>query len=137
MFVGSKYIAFVRLLFWLALAFALVMALLPHPPSLPIDSFGDKFEHMLAFSVLAILGAMGYPGMSLPALGERLSFLGALIEVCQSIPSLHRDCDIRDWMADTLAVIVALLLVRLVRNRQRTGVASNDLTDSERAARLP
>ena len=115
----STRIAFFRLLFWLALTFALLMALLPHPPSLQIDSFGDKFEHMLAFSVLAILGAAGYPSFGLPRLGERLSFLGGLIEVCQSIPSLHRDCDIRDWLADTLAVIVALLIVRLFRNRQR------------------
>ena len=113
----SNHIVFIRLLYWLALAFALVMALLPHPPHLAIDAFGDKFEHMLAFSVLAILGAIGFPGIGLPLLAERLSFVGALIEVCQSIPALHRDCDIRDWFADTLAVVVALMLVRIFRNR--------------------
>lgn len=124
----SKHIAFPRFLFWLALAFALLMALLPHPPRLPIDSFGDKFQHMLAFSVLAVLGAIGYPGASLQRVGERLSFLGALVEVCQSIPALHRDCDIRDWLADTFAIIVALLAVRLFRRRQRNGARSSDLT---------
>ena len=46
---------------------------------------------------------------------ERLSFLGALIEVGQSIPVLHRDCDIRDWFADTAAVLVVLGLYALAR----------------------
>lgn len=121
----STHTAFFRLSFWLALGFALVMALLPHLPHLPIDALGDKFEHMLAFSTVAILGANGYPRVGLPLLGERLSFLGALIEVCQSIPALHRDCDIRDWLADTLAIIVALVLVRLLRDRRRARATSN------------
>lgn len=121
----STHTAIFRVSFWLALAFALVMALLPHPPHLPIDGLGDKFEHMLAFSTVAILGANGYPRVALPLLGERLSFLGALIEVCQSIPVLHRDCDIRDWLADTVAIIVALLLVRLVRDSRRTRARAN------------
>ncbi len=101
-----------RASFCLALAFAVTMALLPHTPALPIDSWGDKSEHMLAFGVLAILGSVAFPDMPLARLGERLSFLGALIEVCQSIPALHRDCDVRDWLADTLAIIVALVMVR-------------------------
>jgi len=91
------------------------MALLPHPPHLPIDSLGDKFEHSLAFSVLALLGTSAYPAMPLPRLGERLSFLGAMIEVLQSIPALHRDCDILDWVADTIAIIAMLSIGHLVR----------------------
>jgi hypothetical protein len=98
--------------------FALVMALLPHPPQLPIDSLGDKFEHSLAFGVLALMGSIAYPAMPLSRLGERLSFLGAMIEVLQSIPSLHRDCDIRDWIADTIAIVVMLGLVHLARRRR-------------------
>lgn len=107
-----------KALFWCALVFALVMALLPHPPHMPIDSFGDKFEHMLAFATLSILGAIAYPAMPLLRLGERLSFLGAIIEVLQSVPSLHRDCDINDWIADTIAVIVVLCIVHLSRQRR-------------------
>jgi hypothetical protein len=38
-----------------------------------------------------------------------------LIEVLQSIPALHRDCDIMDWVADTGAILVALALVALIR----------------------
>lgn len=100
-----------RLLFWCALLFAFTMAVLPIPPKLPMDSLGDKFEHMLAFAVLAGLGAVAYREMSLFRLGERLSFLGAAIEVIQSIPSLHRDCDILDWVTDTIAVGMVLGLV--------------------------
>ena len=105
-------------MFCVALLFAVTMALLPHPPKLPIDRWGDKAEHMLAFAMLAALGAGAWPALPLLRLGERLSFLGALIEVCQLIPALHRDCDIRDWLADTLAITLTLLLAVALRNRQ-------------------
>lgn len=100
-----------RLAFLCALALALVMALVPKPPHLPIDELGDKFEHALAFAILALLGANGYPRMPLPRMGERLSFLGAMIEVTQSIPALHRDCDIMDWVIDTAVILVTLVAV--------------------------
>jgi len=115
---GARRSDWLQSLFWCALLLALVMALLPHPPHLPIDSLGDKFEHSLAFGVLALLGSSAYPAMPLPRLAERLSFLGAMIEVLQSIPSLHRDCDILDWVADTIAILVVLGVVHLVRRRR-------------------
>jgi len=98
-----------------AVVFAVTMALLPKPPHMPIDQFGDKFGHMLAFATMALLAALSFPTARLFRIGERLSFLGAMIEVLQSIPSLHRDCDIRDWIADTLAITVVLLIVWSVR----------------------
>jgi hypothetical protein len=100
--------------FWLALAFALFMALVPKPPQI-VEINNDKIDHMLAFTTLAILGAIGFPRMSLLRLGERLSFVGAMIEVLQAIPVLHRDCDYRDWIADTASVAVVLLIVALIR----------------------
>jgi Na+/H+-dicarboxylate symporter len=99
----------------MALAVTLFMALSPHPPSLPIDSLGDKFEHTLAFVILTILACAAYPLGGLLRIGERLSFLGALIEVLQSIPALHRDCDIFDWLTDTLAISVVVLIVAFWR----------------------
>lgn len=101
-----------RPLFLLAVAFTMIMALLPHPPALPIDRFGDKFEHMLAFSVLAFLARFSFQRVTQWQLLEHLSFFGALIEVCQAWPALHRDCDPRDWIADTIAIGLALLLAR-------------------------
>ena len=101
----------VQMLFWIALTVAIVMALLPKPPKLMIDSLGDKFEHILAFSVLALLGGLGFSRASRWRVAERLSFVGALIEVAQSIPALHRDCDIRDWIADTIAILVVTAIL--------------------------
>jgi peptidoglycan/LPS O-acetylase OafA/YrhL len=106
-------------LFLAALVFALVMAWLPHPPSVPGNP-NDKIQHIAAFTCLSLLGARAFPAFPLARLGERLSFLGAIIEVVQAIPALHRDCDIRDWIADTLAIIVVLLIVGAVRG-SRTG----------------
>lgn len=105
-----------RLLFWAAVSFALVMALLPHPPTAQIE-VGDKYQHMLAFGTLTILAAGGFPNAPLARIAERLSFLGAMIEVVQSIPALHRDCDILDWVADTGVVIALIAVVWLWRRR--------------------
>ena len=112
-----------RLLFWLALIFAVVMADMPKPPKLPFDSFGDKFEHMMAFATLTVLAALGFPAELRWRVAERLSFLGALIEVSQSIPALHRDCDIRDWIADSLAIVVVTVVMGFVLPRLRGDAA--------------
>ncbi len=100
--------------FWLAAAFAVVMAVLPKPPAMPMDGYGDKVEHIIAFATLSLLAVIAFPQMPRLRIVERLSFLGALIEVVQSIPALHRDCDIRDWVADTVAIVVVVSLARLV-----------------------
>ncbi|MFT4026977.1 MAG: VanZ family protein [Novosphingobium sp.] len=108
-----RFIRFMQVAFVLACLFAVVMALLPKPPKLPTDRWGDKVEHVIAFSTLALLAALAFPRMPRWRVIERLSFLGALIEVFQSIPALGRDCDVRDWIADTVAVIVVVGLVTL------------------------
>ena len=95
-----------RIVFWPAAAFAVTMALLPQPPRLPVDQLGDKFEHILAFTVLAVLANLGFPATERIRLIERPSFLGAVIEVVQSVPELNRDCNLGDWVADSLAVLV-------------------------------
>lgn len=108
-----------RLLLAAATIFAVTMALLPHPPN--VVEVGDKYQHMAAFGTLTILYALAFPATPLLRIGERLSFLGALIEVFQSIPSLHRDCDVMDWVADTFIIIVVLAVIAL--GRRRRGVA--------------
>lgn len=111
------------LLFWAALIGACVLAVLPQPPEMPTDRFGDKINHILAFATLAGLAALAFPDTPRLRVVERLSFLGALIEVVQSIPVLQRNCDVRDWIADTLAVVVvtaiAASLARLHRRFAR------------------
>lgn len=105
-----------RILFWLALAFALFMAWSPHPPAVP-GAPGDKIQHMMAFGTLAILACAGWPRYELLRIGERLSFVGAIVEVVQSIPALGRDCDIFDWIADTAIIAAVLLVVWAARRR--------------------
>lgn len=101
-----------RPLFWLMAMVALTMALLPKPPHTPFDQFGDKFEHMLAFASLAGVGAFAWPRIQALRLLLALSTFGAAIEVLQAIPMLHRDSDWHDWLADTVAALVALFVAR-------------------------
>jgi hypothetical protein len=95
-----------HLLFWAALAYALFMAFDPNPPRTGLDRYGDKVQHMLAFSVLTFLAQRIFYRTPRWRIAERLSFLGALIEVVQSLPVLHRDCDIHDWIADTVVIVI-------------------------------
>jgi VanZ family protein len=112
----ARWVLLVRVAFWLALAFAVTMALLPKPPEV-LGEVGDKYQHMLAFSCLTVLATLGFGQTPPPRIAERLSFVGALIEVLQSIPALHRDCQIMDWVADTAAILVTLAIMVAVRKR--------------------
>jgi VanZ family protein len=105
-----------RALFWAAACFAFVMAVLPHPPQVPGEP-NDKVQHITAFATLALLGSFAYPRTALLRLLAGLSLFGAFIEVVQAIPMLHRDSDVLDWLADTVAVVVVLLIVRWWRSR--------------------
>lgn len=105
-----------RALFWAAALFAFVMAVLPHPPHIPGNP-NDKLQHIAAFVTLSLLGSFAYPALALVQLLIRLSMFGAAIEVIQAIPVLHRDSDFWDWVADTVAIGVALLIVRWWRRR--------------------
>jgi hypothetical protein len=105
-----------RLIFWAAAAFAFVMAVIPHPPHLPGEP-NDKIQHIAAFATLGLLGAWAYARAPLLRIAIGLSLFGALIEIVQAIPALHRDSDVLDWLADTAACAAVLLLVRWRRRR--------------------
>ena len=100
-----------RVAFYAAVAIAVIAALAPSPEFEPSFRNVDKVQHMAAFAVLAGLARFGFPAASQWRIIERLSFLGAGIEVLQSIPALHRDCDAWDWAADTLAATVAVVVL--------------------------
>jgi VanZ family protein len=109
---------FLRLLFWTAAVVALVMALLPHPPQLPGNP-SDKVQHMAAFATLGLLGSFAYPRLTAIRLIIALSLFGAFIEVAQAIPALHRDSDPLDWLADTIACVLAVCAARWWLGRKR------------------
>ncbi|MEO6226158.1 MAG: hypothetical protein ABIO80_09970 [Sphingomicrobium sp.] len=85
------------------------MAVLPHPPRLPVEP-SDKIQHIIAFLTITLIGSIGYPRVKPLKLLVLLSLFGAAIELFQAIPALHRDSDIFDWVADTAAagLVVAL-----------------------------
>jgi hypothetical protein len=101
-------------LFWAAALVALVMALLPHPPQ--IVNASDKVQHMLAFGVLAALAAVAWPRRLL-TIGLGLFAFGGIIELLQMIPSLHRDAQAADWIADMAAATAVLLLAAVLKTR--------------------
>jgi hypothetical protein len=116
---GERRLKILRVVFWIAVATALVMALIPHPPHLPGEP-SDKVQHIAAFLTLGALGSFAYPKTNPLYLGAGLSLFGAAIEILQLIPALHRDGDPVDWLADTAAVALIMILLRrgLFRTRR-------------------
>lgn len=121
----SRRTRIVRVAFWLAAVFAFVMAVLPHPPQLP-GAPSDKVQHILAFLALGGLASFAYSRTSPVFLAAGLSLFGAMIELVQMIPSLNRDGDPIDWLADTAAAGLVLILLRWSRvGRSRSDVVKN------------
>jgi VanZ family protein len=81
----------------------------------------DKIQHIIAFTVLSGLAGASYRTSALLAIGIRLSAFGALIEIVQAVPALHRDSSALDWLADTGAVLVVLIIVAFARHGHRFG----------------
>ena len=100
-----------RIAFVFCACFAFVMAAVPHPPPMPGQP-SDKVMHMLAFGTLGALAAFGFRGISVARLFAGLTAFGALIELVQAIPILHRDSDVIDLLADMAAALATLIAVR-------------------------
>ena len=86
----------------------------PHPHLFP----WDKAEHFCAFFALAACAAVAFPRFPLAWTAVALSGCGALIEGVQALPFVHRDADVKDWIADTLAVgaVVGVLIAGRLRD---------------------
>ena len=107
--------------YWLIL---FVLTSLP-AKSLPKVEIGDKFEHLGAFFVLAILLSLAlyYQNKNiflkknfLAASIVIASFYGVLDELHQYyIPG--RYTEFLDWFADTLGAVIGVLLVRYLLNK--------------------
>ena len=106
--------------FWAAMLFGFVMAILPKPPTLPGEP-SDKVQHILAFLTLAALASLAYPRARPLKIGLGLALYGALIEFTQMIPVLHRDAELLDWIADVAAASIVLALFTLGRRFRRSG----------------
>jgi VanZ family protein len=103
----------VQLAFVASVVISFTVSVTPGPEA-PRGLPWDKANHFGAFFVMMGLGAAARPGKNpwLMALG--LWLFGGLIEVVQSMPVVHRDGDVMDWLADTLGILAVLapLMVR-------------------------
>ncbi len=107
-----------RLAFGFCLLAVLALSLLPLGPEIPSTGW-DKTNHLLAFSMLALLGCRAYRGRTLPVLASLLAY-GALIEVLQSFTS-YRFAEWGDLLADALGLVLGWgtgrLAMALVKRR--------------------
>ena len=99
---------------WLMVAFVLYATLSPEQDVPDLGMLNDKIEHGLAF-----FGMTGWFGGLMSRrrywqLGVAMSLFGAAIEVAQGTMGLGRDMDYRDWVADSIGVVIALGLLYAV-----------------------
>jgi hypothetical protein len=108
--------------FFAALIFTFYSAIVPSQDALQLAPW-DKAEHFIAFYGLTGLAVAAFPRRNLFVIAALLSAFGALIEIVQGLPIVHRDRDFWDWVADTIAIIAALAPMLLVwwRREVRSG----------------
>ena len=89
----------------------LLLSLLPPSPSLPSTGW-DKTNHVLGFTVLAMLGHAAWPGGRWTTLLALLAY-GCLIEVLQSFTP-DRFAEAGDVLADGVGLLMGKVLAVLV-----------------------
>jgi hypothetical protein len=109
----STLLRLAQVVFWTALIFTFVSAVLPPKHVIHIFKW-DKAEHFLAFYVLTGLAVAAFPRAHLFVIVVALSAFGAFIEFVQGLSFVGRDRDIQDWVTDTMAIGVALAPMLLV-----------------------
>lgn len=86
-----------------------VLALIPSQEVPKALEFWDKAQHALAFAVLMGSGLLAFPGRPL-VMALMMVLYGGLIEVAQSTLTTTRVGDAWDWLADSVGVLLVLLL---------------------------
>ncbi|HEX3396240.1 MAG TPA: hypothetical protein VHS76_06030 [Steroidobacteraceae bacterium] len=96
-----------RVAFFAALIFTFYSAVVPPAHALRLTPW-DKATHFIAFYTLTGLAVAAFPKCNLALIAALLSAFGALIEIVQGLPSVHRDRDFWDWVADSIAIASAM-----------------------------
>jgi hypothetical protein len=109
----SSFAVLAKIVFFAALIFTFYSAVIPPQHALKLVPW-DKAEHFIAFYALTGLAAAAFPRWHVLLIAVLLSAFGALIEIVQGLPIVHRDKDVWDWVADTLAIAAALAPMWLV-----------------------
>lgn len=109
-----------RFVFFAALIFTSYSAVVPPSHALQLTPW-DKATHFIAFYVLTGLAVAAFPKQNLLVVAALLSAFGAVIELVQGLPMVHRDRDFWDWVADTIAISSALAPMLLSWWRSEAG----------------
>jgi VanZ family protein len=78
----------------------------------------DKAEHFSAFFALTACSLAAFPRVRIVWIAAALSACGAMIEVIQALPFVNRDSDVKDWVADTVAILAVVGVVIVARVRR-------------------
>ena len=84
--------------------------------SLPQVSGSDKVYHLISFAILTLPIAIIRPRAIWIILSLSIAFGGA-IELLQ--PLVNRNCEMADFLADTVGAILGVLVTRALRARRR------------------
>jgi membrane associated rhomboid family serine protease len=101
----------------IAIAFAIGLATLTPVEKLPQVSGSDKVYHLISFAILTLPIAI----IRLRAIWIILSLsiaFGGAIELLQ--PLVNRNCEMADFLADTVGAILGVIVARLLKARPRT-----------------
>ena len=107
-------ISFWSLSFWIIWCIATTLMLLP-ADELPIIQLWDKAEHAITFFVLMLLAWLGYrKKIGIYWLMALLVGYGTAIE-CIQFFNPSRSFSVLDIVADTVGILIALFLIRLLK----------------------
>jgi VanZ family protein len=86
----------------------------------------DKFQHFLAYFVLSSAIALWFsrekwrqPGLRFPVLTAALGSLYGVIDELHQYFVPGRDCNVWDWLFDTLGAVLAAAAVKLILTKCR------------------
>jgi hypothetical protein len=102
----------------LTILLAVVVAWLAFRPSTGADQGlpWDKANHALAFMVLTVVSARGWPGAGFWRLGLVMLMAGAGIEIVQGLPLIGRDMDGWDVAADMVGFALGWMATLALRS---------------------
>ena len=114
-----------KIAFFIGLIAVIALSLLPNETR-PETDLWDKWEHILACGVLAVLGGFGFKGWrSLLVMGIGLVVLGAGLELAQSV-ILDRDGSTYDALANLIGVAIGSIATAgtstILRDQYRFGL---------------
>jgi len=99
---------------WSMITFVVITCMLPAPVIEPVAKLlWDKAEHALAFLGMTLWFCGLYPASKWRKVAIAFVLLGIGIELAQGAFTTTRAEDVRDAVADTVGVLVALLLAWL------------------------